>query len=345
MPSSNRASARFFLLLFLSLLALFIWMIGKYWLAIVAGAMMAALLKPLHARLSWRRPAMAACALTIGTALLVIAPMTTLTTMGARQAVGLAEELAERRELSGDGLLERVLPQQLIPHAERIQEELFSLLRQSARAGAGGMLALAKGVPLAFLYMFLSLLSCYFFLVEGGKLLRKLSEALPLEPDIRHRLLQVFRDTTFSAILANMVAAAIQSLILTGSFLGFGVPAAYFAGASTFIAAWVPILGSAPIWLSGVAYLYTTGRLSAAAVLALIGLMTAPLDHLIRPLVLKGRGTLHPLIGLIAIFGGIQTFGIFGLFFGPVLAAMVVSLFDLWPTIARRHGFPAGDSR
>jgi predicted PurR-regulated permease PerM len=45
---------------------------------------------------------------------------------------------------------------------------------------------------------------------------------------------------------------------------------------------------------------------------------------------------MHPLVGLVAVFGGINMFGILGVFIGPILAAMLISLLKLWPQLRER---------
>jgi predicted PurR-regulated permease PerM len=67
-----------------------------------------------------------------------------------------------------------------------------------------------------------------------------------------------------------------------------------------------------------------------------IAIFTSVIDNVVRAMVLKGRGDMHPLVALIAVFGGIQMFGILGVFFGPIIAAVVISLLQVWPAIARR---------
>ena len=73
------------------------------------------------------------------------------------------------------------------------------------------------------------------------------------------------------------------------------------------------------------------------------GVAAGVVDNLVRPLVLKGRGDLHPLIGLVAIIAGIDMFGILGLFVGPLLAAVLISLLELWPEIGARFGVDVTD--
>jgi predicted PurR-regulated permease PerM len=71
-----------------------------------------------------------------------------------------------------------------------------------------------------------------------------------------------------------------------------------------------------------------------------IGILTSLVDNFVRPIVLRGRGEMHPLVSLVAIFGGIQMFGLFGVFFGPILAAIVITLMTVWPMVGRRGGLP-----
>jgi predicted PurR-regulated permease PerM len=70
-----------------------------------------------------------------------------------------------------------------------------------------------------------------------------------------------------------------------------------------------------------------------------IGALAGVADNIVRPLFLRGQANMHPLISLLSIFGGINLFGMIGVFVGPILAAILVSLLDIWPTIGRRVGF------
>jgi predicted PurR-regulated permease PerM len=46
---------------------------------------------------------------------------------------------------------------------------------------------------------------------------------------------------------------------------------------------------------------------------------------------------MHPLVSLISILGGIQMFGIFGVFLGPILAAILISLLQVWPAVGKEY--------
>ena len=48
------------------------------------------------------------------------------------------------------------------------------------------------------------------------------------------------------------------------------------------------------------------------------------------------------LVSLVAIFGGIEMFGIMGIFLGPILAAVLIALLQLWPAVGQRFGLLPG---
>ena len=72
------------------------------------------------------------------------------------------------------------------------------------------------------------------------------------------------------------------------------------------------------------------------------GLMTGIVDNVVRPMILKGRSKMHPLVSLVAIFGGIEMFGILGIFLGPILAAILIALLQIWPEVGQRFGLLPG---
>jgi len=123
------------------------------------------------------------------------------------------------------------------------------------------------------------------------------------------------------------------------------VPSAFLAAAATFILAWIPLVGCSPVWLAGAIYLYAQDALLKAILLVVCGLMAGLVDNFVRPLILQGRSKMHPLVSLVAIFGGMEMFGIIGIFLGPILAAVLIALLQIWPEIGQRFGLLPGSQR
>jgi len=128
------------------------------------------------------------------------------------------------------------------------------------------------------------------------------------------------------------------------SYLILGVPAAFLAAGATFLFAWIPLVGCSPVWLGGAIYLYSQAAILQAILMVVVGLMAGLVDNFVRPLVLQGRSKMHPLVSLVAIFGGIEMFGILGIFLGPILAAVLIALLQLWPEVGQRFGLLPGST-
>src|SRR5205814_7950649 len=78
-------------------------------------------------------------------------------------------------------------------------------------------------------------------------------------------------------------------------------------------------------------YLAATGHWAKAIVLAAWGaLVIGMVDNLLRPKLVGKRAKLHELIIFFSVLGGLQVFGVLGLFVGPVVAAIALALVEVF---------------
>ena len=66
------------------------------------------------------------------------------------------------------------------------------------------------------------------------------------------------------------------------------------------------------------------------------------LDNVIRTYVLQSNVKLHPLLAFVSILGGLQVMGLWGLFIGPIVAALLIAVANSWPVIAEKIGVARG---
>ncbi|MDB5397748.1 MAG: family transporter [Rhodospirillales bacterium] len=143
--------------------------------------------------------------------------------------------------------------------------------------------------------------------------------------------------------LATLTVTAVRStadgLVLVGlgegAFLGvayalFGVPHPALLGAFTGLLAMIPF-GAPIIFTVASALLLFKGSVGAAIGLFAFGwVVVGVADHAIRPVLIGGAAKLPFLWVLLGIFGGLETFGLVGLFLGPAIMAALVSLWREW---------------
>jgi predicted PurR-regulated permease PerM len=79
-----------------------------------------------------------------------------------------------------------------------------------------------------------------------------------------------------------------------------------------------------------VIWLYYSGDLVWGTVLLVFTIVATTIDQFIRPFLIR-RGADLPLLLIIAgVIGGLITFGLLGMFIGPVVLAVAYTLLDAW---------------
>ena len=320
-----------------------LWMARPYLLPLFLGGTLAVLTYPVYRWFRAKRCGawLAAAAVTLLLLLLIIAPLTGFSILAVKQGIAVSRDLTELAEFSPQRitrtLSRRQLVKTVIGDRGMVDARVKSSIRYAGRFIGAAVLKLGAGIPSLLLQLALALIAFIFFLVDGKRFLDWLLGLGALDRDVQETLIESFRETAISSVLSGLAAAASQAALIILGFLLIEVPGAFLAGGLTFIFAWIPMLGTVPASLAGMLYLYAAhGPGLKMALMLALALAAGVIDNLVRPMVLKGRADMHPLLGLIAILGGIQMFGILGLFIGPILAAMLLSLLEIWPAIRGR---------
>jgi len=121
-----------------------------------------------------------------------------------------------------------------------------------------------------------------------------------------------------------------EGLVLGIAYYLAGVPNATLFGAATAVAAIIPF--GAPLLFTVVSILLLLqGAKIAAVVIFAFGLLVMAIaDHVVRPVVIGGATRLPFLWVLLGILGGVETWGLIGLFLGPAIMAVLILLWREW---------------
>jgi len=138
------------------------------------------------------------------------------------------------------------------------------------------------------------------------------------------------------------VRATVNGIVLValgqGVALGFGYAAAglqhsTLLGALTGIIAFIPFAAKL-MFLSASLVLFAEGHTAAGAGLMVYGvLVILAADNYVRPALIGGAVKLPFLWTLLGILGGIETFGLLGLFLGPTVMAILMSVWRDWVVV------------
>jgi predicted PurR-regulated permease PerM len=121
-----------------------------------------------------------------------------------------------------------------------------------------------------------------------------------------------------------------EGLLLGIAYALAGVPHPTLLGAVTALAATIPF--AAPL-VFGIAALVLAAQGAAMAGAAVFGfgmVVVFVADHVFRPALIGGATRLPFLLVLLGILGGVETWGLLGLFLGPAIMAALALLWQEW---------------
>ncbi|HEY2133863.1 MAG TPA: AI-2E family transporter [Acetobacteraceae bacterium] len=207
--------------------------------------------------------------------------------------------------------------------------ELLQKARRSEFVSNSGQLG-ADLAHRAVLFGF-TLLTLFFLFKDGERLGAQMQRASarvfgPAGERVGRQMIASVHGTVDGLVLVGLG----EGFVLGVAYLLTGVPHPTLFGLFTAIAAMVPF-GAPVVFGIAAVILLTQGSMVSAIIIAVLGFgVTFVADHFIRP-VLIGSATRLPFLWvLLGILGGVETWGLLGLFLGPAIMAALMLLWRDW---------------
>lgn len=346
MPKSNDTESPlrkgFVLLLLIGITVGFLGMIRDFLIALILAAIVAGLLYPLYSRVLafFRGRSMLASGATMAlTGLALGLPLAGLASIVVVDALQVSQQVGPtvQKALASDVPISERLPDWfpfsdwIEPYREVIQNKLADA---AASLGSWTVKSVAGATQDAlrfFLGLFVFVYAMFFFLINGPEYLRRLKSLLPLSAEDRDLVMERGVSITRASLKGIVVIGAVQGLLVGLAFWVSGLGAPAFWGAVVFVLSAIPGVGAPLVWFPAAVYLMATGSLAWGIGLALWGLVVVGLvDNLLRPMVVGRDAKLPDLLILVAIFGGIATFGAAGILVGPIVAAVLDTVMNIY---------------
>lgn len=213
----------------------------------------------------------------------------------------------------------------------KLEEELPKIALQVTRFTSDSMVGYVTGTfknLASFVIDFgLALMILFYLLRDGESYYHAFRNMTPLHEDDKHAVFESLRVTLSSVMRGLLVTSLIQGVLIGAGLAATGVPYWAFLSLATAAVGLFPIGGTALIWIPAALYLaYARGWFWAIALLVWCAVAVAVIDNLIKPQ-LTGRGTGLPTLALfLGIAGGLEAYGVPGLFAGPAVIAVLASL-------------------
>ena len=177
----------------------------------------------------------------------------------------------------------------------------------------------------------LMLFTLYFMFTEQEGFQKGLRKYLPFKYDTQKELGESLRNNVNANVLGQVLVSFVQG-VLTGATLWiFGVPDAPFWGTVAFFTAFIPLLGTPLVWAPAGLIQLSQGNTAQGIGILVVGVVVIiNIDNLLRIMLAKRMGDIHPLITLAGIVLGVPIFGILGLVVGPLLLSYFIVLIHVF---------------
>jgi predicted PurR-regulated permease PerM len=187
-----------------------------------------------------------------------------------------------------------------------------------------------------------TLLTVFFLFRDGSRLadqLRSLSNRLVGargEIIARHMV-----DAVHGTVTGLVLVGFAEGVVLGVVYVAVGLPYPASIGALTGVLAVIPF-GAPIIFTIAALYMVSVGKAIGGIVIFVAGMIVLFIaDHVVRPVLIGGAARLPFLWVLMGLLGGLETFGIIGLFLGPAIMAALIALWRDWtgsPEPVQAHG-------
>lgn len=331
------------------LVAYFVYLVLSPFLVSLAwAAVLVVVTYPVHERILRRwRPNSAALISTVAVTLILIVPTILVLIAFARQAVGAVESIHLRLGESPYAWSDRFWERLQLRFPEFAQTDVGGIIHRYAEQGAAYIAARFGAIlrnTAEFIFdMAFTILGMFFFFRDGHTLANRLRRSLPLEEAQQDRIMDETHGLIFATVTSSLAAAGVHGVLGAIAFAITGVKGPLFWGTLMGFFSFIPVIGTAFIWVPLSLSLMFTGHLAAGLILvAICSVGLGMVDNVVRPLLIRGRAEMNTLLIFIGVLGGVHVFGLLGVVLGPIVIAAGVTLLDFY-TLASRSGKDAAE--
>ncbi len=358
LPQPDRFSTRVFGLAVIAILAYLLFHIFEPFFAPIYWAfLLAFMLFPVNRRLRRLlkgRNGLAAALTTLGVTLGIAVPAAVGMVAFARQAVELGGHLSGAAQRYQIGGVEDILKLPVIggamawlrDHLRLDAGQIQKWLVLGAQQAVQFLLSHSRDVLFGALGIFgnlaLMLFILFFFFRDGDVLAARVSLLIPLDPKRKERLTTRLQGVTRAVVIGTVLTALAQGAMLGVGFWITGLSSPVVFGVISAVASFIPFVGTGLVWVPAAIYLFAQG-VAWKTIFFVIwsAAVVGSADNVLKPLLVSGKSQIGTLTVFFGVLGGLAAFGLIGLFLGPVILALALSLIEFAEEEGRTSG-PGG---
>jgi predicted PurR-regulated permease PerM len=209
-------------------------------------------------------------------------------------------------------------------------QALAEVLQPYGRSAAAWAIAATGGLGRTLVLILLTVVLVTILYSQGETAARGvLAFAHRLGGDTAERTVLLAGQAVRSVAMGVVLTAVVQAVLAGIGLWLCGIPHPALLTAFAFMLG-IAQIGPVPVLAPAVFWLYWTGSSGSATALLVWSVPVAALDNVMRPILIR-RGVQLPILLIVAgVIGGLISFGVVGLFIGPVVLAATYTLAKDW---------------
>ena len=325
-------------LMMASLAIPFIWILQPFWLTIILGLVFAISFEPV---LSWLERRMkttsnwALVLMLIALTTIVIVPFALILLKGIQalwvnlQKLSTPDSLETLRGYQTELLSKLEILKDYGIDPDSLQTSFWSTAQKVGTIATGKLGEILTQIPESILLFFVLILSIISFLLMRRDAAEKIKKVTWISPLGRQKLVEKFVSCCRSVVVSTLVTGALQATITTIGALIFTSHNGLLIFFITFVLSFIPIIGAGPVSLVMAIIAFTQGEIGNGIGLMVFFAVTSVADNIIRPWLLSGSAEIPAIWALFCTIGAVVTFGLPGLFLGPLIGALTIELIPI----------------
>ncbi len=183
-----------------------------------------------------------------------------------------------------------------------------------------------------FLFQFLIMIVAIFSLfLDGDKMKRFFFDLSPLPDYQEQMILEKFSQMNYVTLVCNGLGGIIQGGLAGIGMLMAGLSSVFLWTTVMIVLAFIPLVGISIVTIPACIYLFAIGKTTTAIILFLYtSTIALVVENWFKPRFMGPRVKVNSLVLLFYIVAGMQTFGMAGIFYGPLLCTIFLAMVELF---------------
>jgi predicted PurR-regulated permease PerM len=338
----KKLSRYFFIAVLLGTSVIFFRMVKIFFVPVLLAAVFATLFYPMYERflLAFRgRKTLAAFFCCLILLMVLIVPLYIVADLVTREAIDFYHTFQDRigafLQAGAAGPLGRLRTLPVLRDLGLNRIDWPSIV-QNVASSAGSLAAVlirktSQGTIQILILLFTTLFTMFYFFRDGKDLLRRVRFLIPLDREYKNAIAARFSSVARATVKGTLLIALVQGTLSGLTLWIFGVGSPILWGVVATLMSIVPLVGAWLVLYPAAFIQIATGNLwQGIAILLVTVIVIVNVDNLMRPRLVGQETGMHDLMVFFSTLGGISMFGPMGFIIGPMIAALFLSVLDIY---------------